>query len=103
MKDFSKENVKAIIGATMKKYNVEDLYAIGPAGLLLDVQYGFEFFTDCQDKEFCEELSDNLSDIDNDILSCVTRLSARSKERMSSMLHPVYLKGVYVGNDADKR
>lgn len=98
MKDFSKENVKAIIEAAMKKYNVEDLYAIGPAGLLLDVQYGFEFFTDCHDKEFCEELSDNLSDIDNDILSCVTRLSARSKERMSSMLHPVYLKGVYVGD-----
>lgn len=99
MKDFSKENVKAIIGATMKKYNVEDLYAIGPAGLLLDVQYGFEFFTDCQDKEFCEELSNNLSDIDNDILSCVTRLSARSKERMSSMLHLVYSKGEYVGDE----
>lgn len=91
-KDFSKENVKAIIEAAMKKYNVEDLYAIGPAGLLLDVQYGFEFFTDCQDKEFCEELSDSLSDIDNDILSCVTRLTERSKERAKSMLRPVFFK-----------
>lgn len=98
MKDFSKENVRAVIEAAMKKYNVEDLYAIGPAGLLLDVQYGFEFFTDCQDKEFCKELSDNLSDIDNDILSCVTRLSPKSKEMAANMLHLVYSKSEYVGD-----
>ena len=95
MKDFSKETVKAIIEDAMKKYNVEDLYAIGPAGLLLDVQYGFEFFTDCQDKEFCKELSDNLS--------CVTRLSPKSKEMAANMLHLVYSKGEYVGDHANER
>ena len=98
MKDFSKENVKAIIEAAMKKYNVEDLYAIGPAGLLLDIQDGFEFFTDSNNKEFCDKLADDLSAVDDGIWTCVVPLSARSKERMESTLHPVFLRGEYVGD-----
>lgn len=101
MKDFSKENVKAIIEAAMHEYSVKDLYTIGTSGQLLEIQDGFEFFTECQDKEFCRKLSADLSDIDCDIWTCVTRLTERSKERAKSMLRPVYLKGEYVGDHAN--
>ena len=98
MKDFSKENVKAIIESNMQEYSVEDLYTIGSSGQLLEIQDGFEFFAECEDKEFCRKLSMDLSDIDEDIWTCVTRLTERSKERAASMLRPVYLKGEYVGD-----
>lgn len=101
MKNFSKENVKAIIEDDMKRYNVEALYAIGPSGLFLEINDGFEFFTDCTDKEFCDKLADDLSIIDEGIWTCVIPLSAESKERMASMLHPVFLRGEYVGDHAD--
>ena len=101
MKDFSKENVKVIIESAMRRYNVEDLYTIGSSGQLLEIQDGFEFFAECEDKEFCRKLSTDLSDIDEDIWTCVTRLTERSKERAASMLRPVYLKGEYVGDHAN--
>lgn len=98
MKDFSKESIKAIIEADMQEYGVEDLYTIGYSGQLLEIQDGFEFFVECEDKAFCRKLSADLSDIDEDIWTCVTRLTERSKERAASMLRPVYLKGEYVGD-----
>lgn len=101
MKDFSKESVKAIIEADMQEYGIEDLYTIGYSGQLLEIQDGFEFFAECEDKEFCRKLSADLSDIDEDIWTCVTRLTERSKERAASMLRPVYLKGEYVGDHAN--
>ena len=103
MKDFSKENVRAVIETDMQEYNIEDLYTIGYSGQLLEINDGFEFFAECEDKEFCKKLSDDLSDIDKDILTSVTRLTERSKERAASMLRPVYLKGEYVGDRSVSR
>lgn len=103
MKDFSKENVRAVIERIMKKYNVENLYDLKSGESSLDVQDGLEFFTDCCDKKFCKELALELSDIDNDIWTCVTPLLPEDKERMLSMLHPIYLGGEFVGYDANKR
>ena len=98
MKDFSKENVKAIIERIMKKYNVDNLYDLKSGESSLDVQDGLEFFTDYCDKKFCKELALELSDIDNDIWTCVTPLVPEDKERMMCMLHPVYLGGKFVGD-----
>lgn len=103
MKNFSKENVKAIIERTMKKYNVETLYDLKYSESSLEVQDGFEFFTDCCDKKFCKELAMELSDIDGGIWTCVTPLVPEDKERMMCMLHPIYLRGEFVGDDANKR
>ena len=103
MKDFSKENVKDIIEAAMQEYGVEALYAISPSGLLLDIQDGFEFFTDSNNTEFCDKLAEDLSIIDDGIWTCVVPLTARSKERMKSMLHPVFIRGEYAGDIEYKR